>query len=110
MLEMHRPPVNITFGCSHLKFGFGISKKLLAVTWPSIPTVEKARLGEGLEGLRENLCRLYGTRSFALTPGLTSWANLFRPSGAGSGKILFHRLHPTSSFHIHAPTPCCFLD
>jgi len=80
----------------HSKFEFGTSEKLLAVTQASIPTVEKARLGEELKGLRENLCRPYGTRSFAPTPGLTSWANLFRPSGAGSCKILFDRLHPTS--------------
>src|SRR5258708_3970771 len=33
---------------------------------------------------RENLCRPSGTQSsLALYPGLTSWANIFRPYGTG---------------------------
>jgi len=50
--------------------------------------------------VRENLCRPSGTPSdLPLHPGLTSWANLLRPSGAGVWQILFHRCHAQSSSH-----------
>jgi hypothetical protein len=55
-----------------------------------------------LKWVRENLCRPSGTRSdFPLYPGLTSWANIFRPSGAGILQILFHSSPPQSSSHAH---------
>src|SRR6516164_6751971 len=41
-------------------------------------------LARGLQCVRENLCRPYGTRvHFPLDPAVKRWAMIFRPSGAG---------------------------
>ena len=63
-----------------------------------VPQV-RVRLHCGRSNERENRCRPYGTRSdFLLYPGLTSWANLFRPSGAGKLQVLSYPFRPWSTF------------
>jgi hypothetical protein len=63
---------------------------------------EKKPVVAALKCVGEKLCRPSGTRfDFPPYPGLTSWANIFRPSGAGTLQILFHPSPPQRSSHAH---------